>query len=156
MNKTVKKCNKKKTEKWHLLYYNIPVHTHEPVVWVCSMMWCAKIYYHTCTCITHFGNTTGFSIPMLNPTVAIAAAAAAAIAVATAIATAAAAAAAHTLVHTHLQPPSPPSHCPLTPTCTWLLAGSSFMLSNAYWLLSLAPWPSCLLASLSFVLGHPI
>jgi hypothetical protein len=31
------------------------------------MPWCAKIYYHTHTCATCFGNTAGFSVPVLNP-----------------------------------------------------------------------------------------
>ena len=33
----------------------------------CSMPQCAKIHYHTCTCVTHFGNTAGLPAPVLNP-----------------------------------------------------------------------------------------
>ena len=52
MDQTVKKKN---CEKWHLLYYNIPVHTHKPTVQVHSMSQCAEIYYCTCTHAKPYG-----------------------------------------------------------------------------------------------------
>jgi hypothetical protein len=30
-------------------------------------LWCAKMQYHTCNCVTHFGRTTGLPVPMQNP-----------------------------------------------------------------------------------------
>ena len=68
---------KKKEKQWKnvqkmqwklcLLYCNIPVHTREPTVWVHGVPQCAEIYYRTRTHATHFGNTAGFSVPVLNP-----------------------------------------------------------------------------------------
>ena len=37
------------------------------MVWVHSVLWCAKIQNHIHTCGTHFGNTAGIPIPVLNP-----------------------------------------------------------------------------------------
>ena len=48
--------------------YSTVIYLYIPVVWVRSMLQCAKIYYCTHTHATHFGNTTGFSVPVLNPT----------------------------------------------------------------------------------------
>ena len=59
-----RKNNEKRQQKLCLFYCNIPVHTRKPTVRVHGMPWCAKIYYYT-----HFGNTMGFSVPVLNPTV---------------------------------------------------------------------------------------
>ena len=44
-----------------------PVNTRNTVVWVCSVSQCAKIQNHTHTHGTHFGNTVGIPIPILNP-----------------------------------------------------------------------------------------
>lgn len=44
------------------------MYTCNTIVWVRDVLWCAKTYYHTCTHATHFGNTAGFSVPVLNPT----------------------------------------------------------------------------------------
>ena len=38
------------------------------MVQVHGVLWCAKIQNHTRTCGTHFGNTVGIPIPILNPT----------------------------------------------------------------------------------------
>jgi hypothetical protein len=63
--KNYKKNMQKKQQK---LILTLPVHTSKPVVWVHDMLWCAKIYYCIHTHATYFGNTAGFSVPMLNPT----------------------------------------------------------------------------------------
>ena len=45
----------------------IPMHTRDTAGTGHGVPRCAKVDYHTRTRTTHFGNTTGFSIPMLNP-----------------------------------------------------------------------------------------
>ena len=47
---------------------NIPINTRDTVAQAHSVSWCAKIQYRTCTHVTCFKNTMGFSIPILNPT----------------------------------------------------------------------------------------
>ena len=47
--------------------HNKPMNTHDTVAWVCSAPQCAKNQNHTHTHDTHFGNTAGFPIPVLNP-----------------------------------------------------------------------------------------
>ena len=42
------------------------MNTCDTVVQVCGMLWCAKNQNHTCTWDTHFGNTAGLTVPMLN------------------------------------------------------------------------------------------
>lgn len=37
------------------------MNTHDITVWVCSILQCTEVHYHTCTCSTHFGNTVGIS-----------------------------------------------------------------------------------------------
>ena len=44
------------------------MHTRKPAVRVRGMLRCAEIYYRTRTRATRFGNTAGFSVPVLNPT----------------------------------------------------------------------------------------
>jgi len=39
---------------------NIPTNTCNTMAWVHGVSQCAKIQYCTHTCMTHFGNTTGF------------------------------------------------------------------------------------------------
>ena len=38
------------------------------MVWVCGMLWCAKIDYCTCTCQIHDLKPVGFPIPVTIPT----------------------------------------------------------------------------------------
>src|SRR6202050_5648639 len=47
-------------------YYNKPVHTHDTMVWVRSVLQCGKNQNRTRG--THFKSTTGILIPVLNPT----------------------------------------------------------------------------------------
>ena len=46
---------------------NLPMNTHDTMVWVHGVLQCAKVHCCTCTRSTHFGSTTGKSIPMCNP-----------------------------------------------------------------------------------------
>jgi hypothetical protein len=70
MNLLAKKLKKykKKQEKLVPPYFNLPMHTCDTVVWVCSVPRCAKIHYCTRTCVTRFGNTAGLPVPVGNPT----------------------------------------------------------------------------------------
>ena len=43
-----------------------PVNTHDTVVRVRGVLWCAKNLDRTQTCGTHFGSTAGLTVPMLN------------------------------------------------------------------------------------------
>ena len=45
-------------------YYNLPVYTRNTAVQVRSVLRCAKIPYHTRTCVTRFGNTAGKPVPV--------------------------------------------------------------------------------------------
>ena len=45
----------------------IPVHTHDTAGTGSGMPRYAKVDYCTCTRATRFGNTAGFSVPVLNP-----------------------------------------------------------------------------------------
>ena len=49
------------------MQYNIPMKTRNTVVRVRGVLRCAKIQYRTRTRDTRFGNTAGFSVPVLNP-----------------------------------------------------------------------------------------
>ena len=44
------------------------MYTCNTAVQVCGVLQCAKIHYCTCTHVTHFWNTVGFTVPMGNPT----------------------------------------------------------------------------------------
>lgn len=46
----------------------IPVRTHDTAGTGSGMPRYAKVDYRTRTCTTRFGNTAGFSVPILNPT----------------------------------------------------------------------------------------
>ena len=42
------------------------MNTRDTVVRVCGMPRCAKVRYRTRTHVTHFGNTAGLPVPVLN------------------------------------------------------------------------------------------
>ena len=46
---------------------NSPMQICNTMVRVCRMPWCVEIQYCTHTCNTHFRNSTGLPIPVLNP-----------------------------------------------------------------------------------------
>ena len=43
------------------------MHTRDTTIRIRGVLRCAKTYYHTHTRTTCFGNTMGFSVPVLNP-----------------------------------------------------------------------------------------
>ena len=67
-----------------MFYCNIPINTCDTVVWVCSVPWCAKGHYRTCTRQTCDLKPAGFPIPVTIPIAATVIVAAAAIFAATA------------------------------------------------------------------------
>ena len=50
-----------------MFYCNIPINTCDTVVWVCSVPWCAKGHYRTCTRQTHDLKPAGFPVPVTIP-----------------------------------------------------------------------------------------
>ena len=52
--------SKKKIIKNSNYLTNIPMNACDTMAWVHGVSWCAKIQYHTQTCVTHFRNTVGF------------------------------------------------------------------------------------------------
>ena len=68
---------KEKGKKYEKMRMKIANSEYHPLQFTCgvpatpqygySVLWCAKIQNCTCTCGTHFGNTVGIPIPVLNP-----------------------------------------------------------------------------------------
>ena len=78
MNLLQKKNNKKtwgkisfKAVKLSSPYCNLPMHTCDTAVRVHGVSQSAKNPNHICTCDTHFGNTAGLPVPVLNPTLVV-------------------------------------------------------------------------------------